>query len=405
MSAGDTQDTAREVQEMAHRAFDDLALLVAISSQTGDAVGAEEMVRALTSLLPEGASHERLPCSTAGCAPDLLARLSGTGEGRLLLLGHLDTVMPREAHQPLGAAGSAWHGTGAFDMKGGLVIACALMRALSRRPESFAEATLLVTCDEEVRSVPLLHRDAPSLQSDAVLCFEGGERHGGHEAVVLRRKSASSLRVDAYGRAAHSGASAKEGASALDALASLARRLTVLAIEGEEEVSVVPTEMHAGEGLNIVPSYGWLHCDVRAYSTQTARNMLALVPERMPGCPGVRLEARLTERFPAMDSRQAALTTIQAASDLIGQPILGVSRGGASDTCFFADRIPVAIDGLGPLGGSDHSPAEHVLGPSFGPRLALALALTASALSEARSPLERFDWVRPEADDSSQGEG
>jgi len=389
----DREQIAKASEAIGQRAYEDLALLVDVSTHTKDAVGAESVIQAITTcLLPPSAQWERLESSTEGCAPDLLIRLTGTGRGKLLLLGHLDTVVPQPEHQPLSVIDDTWHGSGTYDMKGGLVIACGVLRALAEESELYSEILLLVTCDEEQRGTPLIHREASFAQADCILCFEGGERHGKREAVVVRRKSSSSLFVTAHGQASHSGADIKSGRSALEALATLVKRVTVFAIDGDEEVSVTPTQLHVGEAINIIPASGWLHCDVRAFRAQTARNMLALVPEELHG---VHLEARLVERFPPMDAQDAAQPLIAATEKLLGTFLLGVSRGGSSDANFFAERIPLAIDGLGPLGGADHSPQEYVYGSSFAPRSELALALAVCALGLApKEPLDDFAWVR-----------
>ena len=66
--------------------------LVALSTPSGDIEGTERAIELCASFLP-GWQVQRPPCSTVGCAPDLLATLTGTGTKRLLLLGHLDTVV------------------------------------------------------------------------------------------------------------------------------------------------------------------------------------------------------------------------------------------------------------------------------------------------------------------------
>ena len=65
---------------------------------------------------------------------------------------------------------------------------------------------------------------------------------------------------------------------------------------------------------------------------------------------------------------------------LLGRPIVGTSRGGASDASNLAPHLPLAIDGLGPLGGAAHSPAEHLLVDSLEDRAAVALALAVAVL-------------------------
>ena len=74
--------------EIARRAVRELEALVAVSSPSGDVHGAEECASVCAALLPEEAEIERLECSSPDHAPDLLARLRGTGARRNLLLGH-----------------------------------------------------------------------------------------------------------------------------------------------------------------------------------------------------------------------------------------------------------------------------------------------------------------------------
>ncbi|MGH2947346.1 MAG: M20/M25/M40 family metallo-hydrolase, partial [Solirubrobacteraceae bacterium] len=191
--------------EIARRATRELEALVAVSSPSGDVHGAEECASVCAVLLPDEAEIERIPCSSPGHAPDLLARLRGTGTTRVLLLGHVDTVVAHADHRPLVVAGDKLVGSGTVDMKGGVVLALGTMRALARRPEAYAEAALLLACDEEWRTGDLAHVDRFE-GWDACLCFEAGElTAAGDEGVVVRRKAAGTIHATAHGRAAHSG--------------------------------------------------------------------------------------------------------------------------------------------------------------------------------------------------------
>ena len=84
---------------------------MAVSSPSGDVHGAEECISVASALAPAAAASERLPCSSPGHADDLVLRLPGTGERRILLLGHLDTVVaargPPAAAARAGPASSA----------------------------------------------------------------------------------------------------------------------------------------------------------------------------------------------------------------------------------------------------------------------------------------------------------
>src|ERR671929_1695891 len=87
--------------DIARRAERELEALVAVSSPSGDVHGAEECAALCAALAPDEAVIERPPCSSPGHAPDFLATLRGTGERRVMLLGHVDTVVAHDAHRPL----------------------------------------------------------------------------------------------------------------------------------------------------------------------------------------------------------------------------------------------------------------------------------------------------------------
>jgi hypothetical protein len=79
----------------------ELEALVAVSSPSGDVEGAEECVALATAFMPPEAEIERIDCSTPDHAQDLVGRVRGKGTRRLLLLGHLDTVVHHGAHRPV----------------------------------------------------------------------------------------------------------------------------------------------------------------------------------------------------------------------------------------------------------------------------------------------------------------
>src|SRR3954471_5543476 len=113
---------ARWAQEIARRAPRELEALGAVSAPSGARHAAEECASVCAALTPDDAELERVPCSSPDHADDLIARLSGTGARRLLLLGHLDTVIAHAAHRPLAREGEKLVGSGSVDMKGGVVL-------------------------------------------------------------------------------------------------------------------------------------------------------------------------------------------------------------------------------------------------------------------------------------------
>ena len=351
---------------------------MAVSSPSGDRHGAEEAIAVAAALVPSGASVERPPCSSPDHAPDLLARVAGSGSARVLLLGHIDTVVGHGEHRTLRRRGPRLLGSGTVDMKGGVVLALGMLRALAGVPHAFAEAALLLVCDEEWRTAPFLHTDRFA-GWDACLCFEAGQRAaGGAEGVVVRRKAAGTLRVSARGVAAHSGSSPDRGRNALLALVEAARRVAAFHDpDGPQRLTAVPTVLRSGDAFNVVPAGGELFCDLRADSEHAFEPVRDAIPSELGGAS---LERGFVRVWPGMDSREATAALLASAAARLGRPLVGVERGGASDASHLATLIPVTVDGLGPRGGGAHSPREYVLAESLGQRARVALSLVAELL-------------------------
>lgn len=364
---------------IARRAERELEALVAVSSPSGDLAGAEEAIAVCSALLPPESDVARIASSTAGSADDLLVRIEGQGQRRLLLLGHLDTVIGHRAHVPLRRAGDRLRGPGTADMKGGVVLALGVARELSENPGIFGEIAILLVTDEEWRTQEFLH--APRFAGyDACLCFEAGQLGaGGEEGVIVRRKAAGTMRVVASGRAAHSGSAPDQGRNALLGLARVALSLSAHHDpDGARRLSVVPTVVRSGDAFNVVPAAGELILDLRADDATAFESVRAAVPGELDG---VGFDVRMERVWPAMDSREGTRALLERAARRLGRSIVAQSRGGASDASHFASTIPLTIDGLGPRGGGAHTPEEFVLASSLRTRAEVALAVALEALA------------------------
>jgi glutamate carboxypeptidase len=370
---------AASAEEIARHAERELEALVAVSSPSGDVEGAEEAVALATAFMPAEAEAERLDCSSPAHAPDLCGRLRGSGSKRVLLLGHLDTVISHGAHRPLEREEDRLTGSGAVDMKGGVAVALGVMRALALVPELYAEVALLLVNDEEWRTSEFGHSRLFA-DWDACLCFEAGQRTpAGEEAVVVKRKAAGTLRVEAVGSSAHSGSAPEKGRSALLALAVTAQRIAERSHpDGPDRLTAVPTIMRSGEAFNVVPANGELLCDLRADRLAAFEHVIDAIPEEVGGA---RLEPYLMRAWPGMDAREPTAALLAAAGERLGRPIVGAERGGASDASHMAVHIPLTIDGLGPRGGSAHNPQEWVSRESLRTRAEVAMAVVAAVLA------------------------
>jgi glutamate carboxypeptidase len=84
--------------------------------------------------------------------------------------------------------------------------------------------------------------------------------------------------------------------------------------------------------------------------------------------------------MPAMQHTPAVAALEKLTQQLaarLGFSVAGTRTGGASDASFVAaEGVPV-LDGLGPIGGLDHSPQEYIELSSIVPRTALLALLLA----------------------------
>ena len=315
----------------------------------------------VAAMLPGAAEIERVPCSTPGYAPDLLATLAGTGTARVLLLGHLDTVdRPRRAPAAR-ARRERLVGSGTVDMKGGVALALGVMRVLAEMPDGIRRAHLLAVNDEEWRTGEFAH--GPRFAGhDACLCFEAGERGpDGEDAVVARRKAAGTLRVIAHGVAAHSGSPPSRAATRCWRSPRWRGPSPGSAIRaGPERLTAVPTVLaRATRSTSFPPTASWSATCARTDS-MPSNPVLEAIP---PSVDGVELEAELVRRWPGMDTREQVARAAARPGRVAARPAparVG-ERGGASDASHLAQHVPLTADGLGPRGGKAHHPDEFVL--------------------------------------------
>lgn len=357
----------------------DLATLVSMDSYSFDRDDVNHVVDWLDARLRDlRFTVERFPQQNAG--DDLLATREGRGNGRILLLGHSDTVFPRGtvAQRPMTFEGDKILGPGTCDMKAGLLAGIYAVEALDAAGfDDYERILYLCVSDEEIddrHSIPLIRR--ASRMADAVLTLEAARENGD---IVTARKGVRSFQAEAFGRAAHSGVEPEKGRSAILALARQVVALESLNDPGRG-VTVNVGYIEGGRLRNIVPDYARIHFEMRAFTRdaldEVTSDLLRLF-EQVP-VPGVRFEISYIETSPPMprtDSVAALETLAQQIARELGFEVKGAQTGGAADAAFAADEGVPALDGLGPVGGLDHGPDEYILKSSIVPRTALLAEL------------------------------
>jgi glutamate carboxypeptidase len=310
-----------------------------------------------------------------------LWRGPGRPSGRILLLGHLDTVYDKGslASMPFRVAkGRAW-GPGIFDMKGGLVLALAAVDALNRagiHPRK--EITCLWTSDEEIGSFAsrqIIEKEA--LRSDAVLVFEpAGEPRG---SLKTSRKGVGEIELNVTGRAAHSGLKPEEGINAVHELVLQTAKIAEWN-QPRRGIGVHVNVVSGGTRGNVIAAEAHALIDVRFTRASDMRRLEQRFHKLRPILPGARLEIRGEFSRPPMERKMTA-ALYEHAKELAAQmgiPISEIAAGGGSDGNFTTALGVPTLDGLGAVGEDAHSPRENILIRGLAPRAALIAALLAT---------------------------
>jgi glutamate carboxypeptidase len=125
-----------------------LEQVVNIDSGTGDAQGGDKVQAVLIARLKAlGMAIETVPAESPGLADNVVATLAGTGKGRILMIGHVDTVFGpgTVAKRPFRMDAEKAYGPGVDDEKGGVVEGVTALQVLHDQGfQDFKSITFLI---------------------------------------------------------------------------------------------------------------------------------------------------------------------------------------------------------------------------------------------------------------------
>ena len=305
----------------------------------------------------------------------------------ILLIGHLDTVFePDSPFQKFERTTDAniVKGPGTCDMKGGIVVALAALTALKQTGAlDNLHITFVMHGDEESAGRPLqLARKTLIDSAEAADVAIGLENAADDPATaVTARRSSGGWELKVKGRSAHSSQifTDEVGAGAIYEMARILNSFyTELHAEefltfnpglaiGSTQVEFVaePLQAKASGKDNIVAPVAVASGDLRAISPQqiqqTQERMRKIVADHLPQTSA---EITFDDSYPPMapSAGNDKLLGIfdEVSRDLGFGPVKAVNprRAGAADISFAADHVEMSIDGLGLLGGGNHTPKE-----------------------------------------------
>lgn len=303
---------------------------------------------------------------------------------RLLLTGHMDTVYPVDHpfQQVTEIAPGVLNGPGVADMKGGLAVMLAALRAVEAVGTDRLGYDVLINSDEETGSLSsagLIERVARG--KIATLTYEPALADG---TLAGARGGTGNFAIVVKGRAAHAGRNPEEGRNALVAAAGIAVRLAGAAVPG---LTVNPARIDGGSPNNVVPDLAILHVNFRPGEQQAidhARTALSGITSDVAAAHDVMVEVHGSFNRPPKPLDDAAHRLFALVRDVgadLGVPIRWRATGGVCDgNNIAAAGVPV-VDTMGVRGGSIHSADEFVLLDSLTERAALSV-LTMMRLAE-----------------------
>lgn len=310
-------------------------------------------------------------------AGHVLAEKEGTKGKRVLLLGHIDTVLSGEKFR---RAGNKAFGTGSSDMKAGDVVLFFALKALQANGAlKDARIIVMLTGDEEDSGDPVQISRGDMIdaakRSDLALSFE----NGGSAIATVARRGISDWELEVTARTGHSSQIFKDsmGNGAVFETARILNKfyetirgpeyLTFNAsvIAGGTEVEVKNQDLTTRGKTNVVAARVIVRGDLRFISFEQRDAARAKMREIVSqSLPGTSAKISFTDGIPPMPPTAGNLQLLReldrVSQDLGFEKIqpLGPGERGAGDVAYVTHLIP-GLDGLGATGGGAHARGEY----------------------------------------------
>jgi glutamate carboxypeptidase len=306
---------------------------------------------------------------------------------QLLLTGHMDTVFPFDhPFQSLTwlEPGQVLGGPGVADMKGGIAVMLAALKAVEASPAaSVLGYEVVINSDEEVGSLGSAALIAEAARGKrAALTYEPSALPDG--TLAGARPGSGNFAFTVHGKSAHAGRNPEEGRNALIAAADLAIRLKSAVGPG---LKIDPAKIDGGSPNNVVPDLAVLRVNLRPETLDDqirADQLIDATVAAVAADHDVRISAHghfARPPKPITPDTEALFQLVKQAGADLGQPIGWKSTGGVCDgNNIAACGVPV-VDTMGVRGGSIHSMEEYLIVDSLAERAALS-ALTILRLAE-----------------------
>ena len=392
---GELPSTEREIVERAaaEPMLDQVLAWSAINSGSHNLAGLERMADLLAD------AFAALPGVLRLQSPATVESVDGAGESRniphgrhlhlterptapvqLVLTGHMDTVFGEDHafQKTRWLEDGVLNGPGVADMKGGLSVMLAALKAVEKSDSAERIGyEVVINSDEEVgspASATLLAQAAAGKR--AALTYEPAALPDG--TLAGARPGSGNFSFVVRGRSAHAGRNPEDGRNAIVAASELALRLAMSKTPG---LSINPAKIDGGSPNNVVPDLAILRVNMRPRTTddqEIAARLIAKALDETAKQHDVFIEAHGgfgRPPKPLTKEAEALFNLVRKAGADLGQPISWQPSGGVCDgNNIAACGVPV-VDTMGVRGGKIHSMEEFLIVESLAERATLS-ALT-----------------------------
>ena len=362
--------------------------MVAIESGTMDAAGLSRMADWSEARLKSlGLQVERRK-PAAGKGEILIGRLDGSGQRKLMLIAHMDTVYQPGilATQPIKLDGNRLYGPGIADDKGGMAVILHSLGILRDAGwKDYARLTVVFNGDEESQSAGSGETIAAlGAEHDVVLSYEPNpaKTMAKAEGVLLGAAGTAEATMNVKGKASHAGAAPDQGRNALVEMAHQVL-LTAELAKGIPGAQLNWTRAEAGHTRNQIPYEARAFADVRLTATDAADKLLialnAKAQEHRVADTEVSYSLAIGRPPFVGDARTLALAGRAKViyTELDGRALQFIPGTGAGTDAGFASRSgkPAVLESLGLSGWGYHAKDEYIEIDSIVPRLYLTMRL------------------------------
>ncbi len=303
-------------------------------------------------------------------APVVTAVLNPEAPGKpIVFSGHYDTVFAAGSRgkDPFDVRDGKVYGPGCCDMKGGVTMACFVVRMLQMLEFKDCPVRLFFLGDEEVN-----HYGGTGIEliqeytADVLAVFNMENRRESGE-ICVGRKGNYEYKAITYGVGAHPGNAYDSGRNAI---LEMAHRIIALQAvtppDPDRDYSVSVDVISGGTVTNVVPNRCEVKIDVRIRSMAALEECERKMREAVAvnTVPDTRTELILVDPMPPFETTPQVMETyetVQKISDAVGSDITGhVTVGGASDAAHMLPGTKVLCQ-CGVKGAMTHNIGEYAL--------------------------------------------